>query len=201
MGWKSASLCLLAALLSFNAQANEPLWWVTSEESPTVVPLYEGEPTPFPTRQEPVQVVQPRLEEDVVIVGPSEEELRAAALVEKIRKMLEREQVLNPDIFAIKIEGYLNANNDPKVLINSRWLGVGDDVQISVTTAQKFEEMVEELKQLDKKTFLTVAADIEEKMSVAENYLLTITDIQQDVVTFRDMAGEKHVISYAGVGL
>jgi hypothetical protein len=201
MAWKNASLCLLGALLSFNVQANEPLWWVTSEESPTVVPLYGGEPNPFPTRAEPPPPVQPKLDEEATIVGLSEDELRSAALLEDIRKMLASEQILTPNIFTIKIAGYLDANRAPKVLINGRWLGVGDEVRVSVTTAQKFEEMVEELKQLDRELFRTISEDIQGKMALAENYLLTITDIRPDAVTFSDLADEKHVISYTGVGL
>ncbi len=196
MDWKrkikSSFLILLLGIASTAVIAEEMLWRATNEEVSDIVPDYDYELNPFPIKEAPfVQEIEEEMDMEIDFTQAAN-----ASMLERIRQMLTNKRFVEPDILSLRVQGYLEGQNSPLVLINSQWFKKGNKVHVPAKQMNEFKRLVEELEVSAPSLWESIAGEIKERLEKLKRFELTISSINPDKITLVDSRGEPYVISY-----
>lgn len=205
------SLAMFFVAQTAHAQMRgEALWRVESEVPSQQVPLYDGQPSPFPIK-EPPPPPEPE-EEEVAQAEEQEPELtpeqrlaqqrtqRAASLMSRIREILKQESAFAPDLSVVVIEAIVSGQAGDMALIRGKWFFEGDYIETPVQTANNLLTLMSGLEQADENLAEIVQEEVETKLAEAGPERVLIREIAEDGVTLRLPDGHNHVISFNSQG-
>lgn len=191
-----SSLLFGACFLLLSSQAlAEPLWRVDNPLDAQAMPTYSGDKSPFPQKDppkeivaKPVEVKQPRL---------TSREMKAAELLGEIRTLLSQDDVFNPDVQDIEVEGFIDSSKGRKILIDNRWVHEGGDILVAMKASSVLFGLVSELEGIDPNLASVMRSKINNKVSDTGVISLKISKISEDEVMFVDDYGRSHVINFS----
>jgi hypothetical protein len=118
------------------------LWQVENNNSPTMVPSYSGQPSPFP---------QPKLEVTAAVV--TDEAAQAAALRQqalvKARRLIAPEVALQLNSAQLQVKGMTNGGQGLRILVDNAWVGLNETIRVSYAINPQTTAALEELQTLD----------------------------------------------------
>ena len=192
----------------FAQMRSEALWRVENNLPSQPVPLYDGEPSPFPVRQPP----PPPEPEDPEVMVNSEPVLtpaqraaqqranHAASLMSRIRERLTDNKAFEPDLSSVAVEAIVSGNAGEMALIKEKWKFEGDYIKTDAQTNTRLLELQFNLQQADENLASMVQEEIRERFNKSEPYNLLIKEITPTGVTLRLPNGGSHVISFRSRG-
>lgn len=131
------------------------LWSVSNETSPTMVPAYRGQPSPFP---------QPKKAEvDEATAGDEEAQaaarLRAALL--KARRLIASPKALQLNPNQLSFKGVTEGAAGTRVLVRNTWIGMNEVITVRYAINPVTAEALRDLRALD----ADAAADLQTKLN------------------------------------
>lgn len=208
-------LSVLAVLLitASTAQAQvrgEALWRAESEAPSQQVPVYDGEPSPFPIKQpppppEPEESDQQADEEQAPQLTPEQRIAqqraeRAASLMSRIRDILKADSAFKPDLSGIVIEAVVSGEAGDMALVKNKWFFEGDYIQTPVKTANSLMTLMSGLEQADENLADIVSEEVQTKLAEAGPERVLVRQIENKGMTLRLPGGHTHVISFNSQG-
>ncbi|MFZ2619730.1 MAG: hypothetical protein WAX89_02560 [Alphaproteobacteria bacterium] len=191
---------LVFASLSLSVHAQEVLWSVDNSDESEIVPLYEGQNNPFFTYAKPPEVKAQEVEEAKDAAELERQRINNAAgqILQRIRAQLDSGQFSSPQVYGLKIDGYLkSATGEPKVLIKNEWKGVGDLISVATQVADKVSGLLAELSVYSPTAAEKMADEVEEKVKFINSYELRLYKINSQQIELKDSEGKIFVIAYS----
>lgn len=148
------ALVMLLALAAGGAARAQgiTLWQVENAVTPTLVPAYVGQPSPFPAvKAQEVSATDPALE--------AVAQARLSAL-QKAEKLLASKDAFQPELGLVQVSGRLDGQAGPRILISNQWVGVGQRLGVKLTRSVKSQQVIRELREYD----ADAAGEIEGKL-------------------------------------
>jgi|GEM_PF-6898614 len=172
-----------------SARAEDLLWRVSNNVTPTVVPAYAGQLSPFPYIKKDVKQVTPTLSAEEL----AEQKQRARALQQAELVLSNVRRALVPQLDAVRVEGVISGQAGTKVLLNNNWVGVGTHVPVPLVRSQAAQQALSMLHEYD-----SIAADkLEHRFAdlMSRNTLvnLTVSKIDSKGVTFSSAFGMRRL--------
>lgn len=200
------ALAALAATHAYAQVRGEALWRAQSETPSQQVPLYDGQPSPFPIKQPPPppepEVVEGEEAEEVVPQLTPEQRIaqqrtqRAASLMSRIRDILKKDEAFRPDLSGLIVEAVVSGEAGDMALIKGKWFFEGDYIQAPVATANSLMTLMAGLEGADKNLAQIVNDEVQAKLADAGPQKVLIRDISEGGVKIRMPGGHNHVISF-----
>lgn len=201
------TLIMATVLQTAHAQVRgEALWRVESEIPSQQVPLYDGQPSPFPVKQPPPppepeegeEVVQmerePQLTPEQRIAQQRAQ--RAASLMSRIRDILKQEDAFRPDLSGVVIEAIVSGQAGDMALIKGKWFFEGDYIETPLQTANNLMTLMAGLKEADENLAGIVQEEVEDKLAEAGPGRVLVRDVNEKGITLRMPGGHNHVINF-----
>lgn len=131
----------LVALVVSHAHA-VVLWNVPNEASPTMVPPYRGEGSPFP---------QPKV--DAIAAGTTDEAARLAVqrrlALTKAQRLVAAPSALQLNASQLRVKGVTNGVAGVRVLVRDNWVGLKETITVRYAINPVVAEALRELQELD----------------------------------------------------
>lgn len=164
------------------AQTVEPEWRVINTEPAQAVPLVEGPVNPLPQVKEevvPEVVVPVRTEEDI-----RKEAMRAQ--LEGLMQFVDGAPVVAPDMASVRVGGYMVGPKGGAVLMNGKWMKVGDSFKVGSRARPEASSTLQLLKSMRDGEADTMAARLEARMANPAPVTLKIIAISEKQVEVGD---------------
>ncbi|MCA3244323.1 MAG: hypothetical protein INF43_03335 [Alphaproteobacteria bacterium] len=159
---------VLGALVVAKAQA-VVLWNVPNEASPTMVPPYRGEGSPFP---------QPKVEE---IADTTDEAARLAAqrrlALTKAQRLVAAPSALQLNASQLRVRGVTNGAAGVRVLVRDNWVGLKETIAVRYAINPVVAEALRELRVLDEDAAARLQARLNERRRELDERGVKITDV------------------------
>ena len=209
--WIAVLATLLAATAASAQVRGEALWRVDSQTLSQQVPLYDGQPSPFPIKLPPPPP-EPEVAEGEEGVEPAEPQLtsqqriaqqraqRAASLMSRIRDILKQEEAFQPDLSGVIVEAIVSGGAGEMALVKGKWYFEGDYIQTPVVTANNLLTLMTGLESADEGLAQIVSDEVQAKLAKAGPERVLIRDISDRGIKLRLPGGHNHVISFSGSG-
>lgn len=169
-----------------SAQSQEPEWRVTNPYPPRVIPLYNGQPNPFPYK----------IEEAAPVIQISDEALAAAEAERTLNKLRSNAEdavrsgnALLPDTSKLSVGGYLKGARGEMVLMNGNWYGVGQKVRVPSIINPETIHRLESLKGVDDELMTRLATQLDQRRREEQAGNLTLHRITAKEITFKGPLG------------
>ena len=215
---KCGLLALLVVVILFSTTSaifaqvrGEALWRVDNNLPSRAVPLYDGEPSPFPIKEPPPppEPEEPQAAEVVVnpepVLTPAQRAAqrragRARSLLSRIREMLANNNAFGPDFSSVVVDAIVSGKNGGMALIKDEWRFKGDYIKTSVLNTQSLMGLLLKLQQADNNLARMVETEIRENREEIGPFNLLIKNIDPTGVTLRLPDGGSHVITFNSKG-
>lgn len=209
MGWKSMPnvslkfLLVAFTLCALTGWAKEPAWRVNSDEASETVPPYTGDGNPFPVRkQPPKQVVEkPKTRREVKAVPIDLGPLRVAGILAELRDIFSSGNFGQPDLSSLEVQGRLLGKNGGAILLRNRWLKVGDQVTVAVSSVGKVQGLLAALDRLDPILAEEMRGELDKRLSESNMSALTITSLSGKSIELKDANNRVYQVSFVRKGL
>lgn len=135
----------LLALMPLSAGAQEILLWkAVNEVTPSLVPAYMGQESPFPHTAVVEEAVSPTLSAEA-------EAARLARLqaLSRAEQLVAGKEAFRPETGNIRIDGRVEGLAGPKILIANQWIGVGRQLQVRLVRTPEADSALDELRKYD----------------------------------------------------
>ncbi|PZP39994.1 MAG: hypothetical protein DI585_02260 [Pseudomonas fluorescens] len=188
MRYLPSVLTVALLTLAHGAQAQESLLWkAVSKQPAAVVPAYNGEASPFPTRVAAVSNVSESsaLEEEAA-------RLRNAAF-EEAQAVIASGRGVEPYTAGIRVGGVLEGMNGRKVLVANRWLGVGAVLPVRVTRSNIANEAIRNLASYDATASADLSRRLDSEIGSNPTTPLTLREIRKESLVFDSKYGRKAI--------
>lgn len=166
---KKYIFALVVLTIASNSHAQEILLWkVENSLSPTIVPLYDGQPSPFPKIE--VKKTEP-VSDTLSAEAEAARKARLEALA-RAQKILNSKDAFKPELGVIQVNGVIQGVQGTRALISNQWVKVGQTMQVRAGRTPEVNNAIEMLRQYD----ADAANQLEEKLQqrYAENPYLTL---------------------------
>jgi hypothetical protein len=135
--WSIFSMAMLVGPIGAQEQIQ---WLVNNTQSPTVIPLYANQESPFSYRPDPhkfnIDQAQAQLQAQV------------SMRIAQIQQMVQSQRALQPDISSLQIQAIIQGPMGPRVLMRNEWLKQGQTVQVPSQATPSYQIALQQLRQL-----------------------------------------------------
>jgi hypothetical protein len=166
------------------------LWKTVNTVSSSLVPVYEGQESPFPHITE-VEEVSPTLNAE----AEAERLARLQALTHA-EQLVSGKNAFRPEIGSIRIDGRIDGLAGSKILIANQWIGEGRQLQVRLSRTPEADSAIEELRKYDADAAATLDARLNQRMQENPTLSLTIKGIKSKEVQLDSEYG-KYLIPIA----
>lgn len=170
--------CIAMVTLTFGVQADDSLWKVVSGLSPTVLPAYAGQPSPFPHIQ--VAPVAP-----VSSTEEIEHAQRRDELLSRATALLASPQAFTPWVQGIRTGGQMAGLAGPRVLVGEDWVGKGQLLAVRVTLSPRVSALVGDLQTYDRDMALDINRRFEHQLTAHPTTSMKIQGITSKELTLK----------------
>lgn len=174
---------LMLALATFGSAALQAqdggstvLWRAKSFVSPTLLPAYGGQPSPF------IRAIV----EDVTATLEVE-----AQRIARMRAMQEAESVLNgpsalvPNLSGLNFAGHLSGEHGVKVFFNNMWIGLNSQLTAPMEVSNNAYKALDILKQQDVQAAEELSRRLQERLNQHGPLKLTLEEINDTSVILK----------------
>lgn len=184
-------LLLILTLLPAVSLAQEILLWKTNNSaSPTIVPAYTGQTSPFP------QIIEKEATSLISDTLSEEAELARMARIEALQraeKLLSGSDALRPELGPIQIQGRVEGVAGPKVLISNQWIGVGRRLKVALSKTYEATTAIDELRKYDDEAANELESKLNQRLASTPFLDLTIVKIGDKNIDLTSTYGEHSI--------
>lgn len=143
-------VCVGGAALSVGGAQAQSLvdWRAISQVSPTVVPLYGHQPSPFTSIKSQgsgSDQASAASESERQKMAIEQMNLKKESLIDMARNPLR----MQPALEGLKVGAIIEGPQGKQALITGRWASIGASVQVPSKASQEYLEILQQLKQID----------------------------------------------------
>lgn len=185
------TLALLLFLLPAAPQAAEILLWqATNSSSPSLVPVYTGQESPFP-----------HVEEAEEVSSTLNAEAEAARLarqqaLEHAEQIISGKEAFRPEIGTIRIDGRVEGLAGPKILVANQWIGADRQLQVRLVRTPEADAALAELRKYDADAATQLDGRLTQRLDQNPYLSLTIVSIKPKEVQLHSAYGN-HIVPIA----
>ncbi|NBX85809.1 MAG: hypothetical protein EBQ80_00965 [Proteobacteria bacterium] len=179
-------LCLVATIVTPLHAQEILLWKIDNTASPTMVPAYDGQPSPFPKKEAPKQTVA--VSETLSVEAEAARKARLAALA-KAQKILSSPEAFKPELNTIEVNGVIQGIQGTRALIANQWVTVGQTMQVRSGRTPEVATAIEALRQYDADTATQLEDKLQQRFNANPYITLKIKKITTKQITLEGHQG------------
>lgn len=179
----------LILMLPFACWGQEILLWkTTNTTSSSLVPVYQGQESPFPHVVEVEEIISPTLNAEA-----------EAARLARLQALTHAEQLVSgkgafrPEIGSIRIDGRIDGLAGSKILIANQWIGEGRQLQVRLSRTPEADAAIEELRKYDVDAASSLDTRLNLRLQQNPYLKLTVKNIKPKEVQLHSEYGD-HII-------
>lgn len=161
------------------------LWQVDNAATPTLVPAYQGQSSPFPAVK-----VQEAVTADPMLAAA--EQARVVAL-KKAEKLLSSKDAFQPALDQVRVSGRVDGMAGPRVLISNQWVGVGQRLGVRLVRSTKSHSIIDELRGYDAGAATEIEGKLQQKLSKTPYVQMVVKSIGAKEIKLESEYGRQTV--------
>jgi hypothetical protein len=167
------------------------LWQVENSLSPTLVPAYRGQESPFPRPK--VQAPEPSLDDEAAQAAMKRQQALSAA-----RALAKPNQALQLNRSALEIKGVSKGIHGVKVLIDNDWIGLNQVIPVRYSVNVQTLGALRELQQWDETAARALESQIKQDQQrlEREGVQITAVNIKSRQITLKTPQGVQQLPFY-----
>jgi hypothetical protein len=167
------------------------LWQVENNLSPTLVPAYRGQESPFPRPK--VQASEPSLDDEAAQAAMKRQQALTAA-----RALAKPNQALQLNNTALKVKGVSKGINGVRVLIDEEWVGLNQVIPVRYSVNVQTLAALRELQQWDEAAARVLESQIKQDKQrlEQEGVQITAVNVKNRQITLKTPQGVQQLPFY-----
>lgn len=189
----AAAVIVTTMLTAPAAHADGLLWKGTNSNTPTVVPPYTNQVSPFPQR---------------ALEKPPEDQADSAAVTEALAEqkrmrdeafahtevLIKSGRGFEPMLSGLRVGGMLDGLLGKRVLVNNQWIGIGSGLDVRRVRTREMTDAINSLKEFDIDAATRLGGEVSSALSANGAVHLTVKKIEPDLLTLTSPAGQTYTL-------
>ncbi|RYG61747.1 MAG: hypothetical protein EON60_02375 [Alphaproteobacteria bacterium] len=189
----AVALTLVTLLAAPSVHADSLLWKAANPHTPTVVPPYTNQVSPFPQRALE-KAADEQVDSAAVMEALAEQKRIRDEAYSHTENLIKSGRGFEPMLSGLRVGGMLDGLLGKRVLVNNQWIGIGSGLDVRRVRTREMTEAINSLKEYDIEAATRMGGEVSNALTANSAVRLTVKKIEPSLLTLTSPSGQTYTL-------